>query len=83
VNTRETIARTLIWKRRRGVGDILNFEPKRGGRNLRRRGGSASAVVIIFSGVRYERLTDENTKMRSKGKSGRSLASTNPATTHQ
>jgi hypothetical protein len=79
----ETIARTLIGKRRRSVGDILKFEPKRSGKVLRKHDASASAVIIIFSGIRYERLTGANTKTRAGGKSKRSLVVTNPPATHR
>ena len=64
------------------MGDILKFEPKRSGKVLRKHDASASAVIIIFSGIRYERLTGANTKTRAGGKSKRSLVVTNPPATH-
>jgi hypothetical protein len=54
------------------VGDIVNFEPKRSGKDLPKRAASANATVIIFPGVRYERLAGASAKMRAGGKSKQS-----------
>jgi hypothetical protein len=54
------------------VGDIVNFEPKRSGKDLPKRAASANAIVIIFPGVRYERLSGASAKTRAGGKSKQS-----------
>lgn len=61
------------------MGDILKFEPKRSGGGLRRRAGSGSAAIIIFSGVRYERLTGATAPARAGGKPKRPAAVSSPA----
>lgn len=58
------------------MGDILYFEPRQSGKVSRRSG--ASADVIIFSGIRYERLPKASAKMRTRRKSKQPIAATNP-----
>jgi hypothetical protein len=59
------------------VGNILYFEPRKRGKASRRSG--ASADVIIFSGIRYERLPKASAKMRTRRKSKQPIAVNPPA----
>ena len=51
------------------MGDILSFQPKRNTEVPKKRNSSADAVVIIFPGVRYERLTSTRTRVPTANKS--------------
>ena len=51
------------------MGDILSFQPKRSAEVLEKRNSSTDAIVIIFPGVRYERLTSTRTKVPTANKS--------------
>jgi hypothetical protein len=51
------------------MGDILSFQPKRSAEVPEKRNSSTDAIVIIFPGVRYERLTSTRTKAPTADKS--------------
>jgi hypothetical protein len=54
------------------MGEVLCFEPRRTGRAPGDRVSSADAIVIIFPGVRYERLTRTDLLANSRAKAQKS-----------
>ncbi|GLS31799.1 hypothetical protein SAMN04488498_102401 [Mesorhizobium albiziae] len=49
------------------MGDILSFQPKRSSGTREKRGQSTDATIIIFPGVRYERLDGTRMKTPTSG----------------